>query len=112
MADTPPPAPPGKPAKGRAEKVAAIDQIADNFPPIPGPKPKTYLEWSGTIQMTILLGVICVICGAMLWLWWWNRPTLRDLPAVLAAGGVPATQPLAPKDAIDLADRLQTSHTA
>lgn len=62
-----------------------VASLARRVPPPKVPKPKTFLEWSGTWQMSLLLGFICLLAGGFLWGWVASRPDLQDAVALVQA---------------------------
>ena len=84
----------------------SLTDITKSVPRIPAPK--TYLERWGIIQMSVLIGVICLVCFTMIAMWWSTRPTYADCAALFAAGRGAATQPVTPEQVVELVDRMQS----
>lgn len=78
---------PDTPDKERSEQA---EEILDRFPEIGPPKPRSFLEWSGSRQMTAVLAVICVMAFGCLLSWTLTQPTLADAQAL--AGSLPDGQ--------------------
>ena len=75
------------------------------------PGPSSYLEWSGSLQMTILLIVICLFGASFLVAWITTRPDLADAVKLLApATDAATTQRVAPERVIELLGELQQAH--
>jgi len=89
------------------------ESLADIIKRVPSlPQPKTYLEWSGIRQMTLLLAFICLVTGVFLIVWGVTRPALEDVKAMIAVTGAgdQTGAPLTPEKAAELLESLQSKH--
>ena len=75
------------------------------FPPIGRPDPASYLEWSGTWQMTIVLVIICVAVAGFSAVWAFTMPTIEDVRALAEGGSLDD-----PKVAAELLEQLRDGH--
>src|SRR5437870_6876934 len=94
------------PDSGRTRE--SVTDIVQGFPEFGAPKP-TYLERSGTLQMSLLLGGICLITVAFLIAWAVSRPTLRDVAEVLHGGA--GSGPVDPDKIVETLGKLHRDHT-
>ena len=69
----------------------SLTDITKSVPRIPAPK--TYLERWGIIQMSVLIGVICLVCFTMIAMWWSTRPTYADARRSLPRAAAPRRNP-------------------
>ena len=73
-------------------------------------KPTSFLELSGTVQMGLLLVVVCLVTLLMLVAWWSTRPTLQDVETLLKAAAGSSQQPLEPEKVAQTLGLLQRDH--
>ena len=88
------------------ERVA---DVVRDFPEIGAPRPTTFLELTGTRQMSFVLGVICVVTVAFLVAWWASRPALQHAEALLR--GSTGTGQLDADKVVETLGKLQRDHT-
>lgn len=89
----------------------SLTEIADRLPALPRPGPKSFLEWSGTVQMAILLTFICALAAVFLVVWGVTRPTLEDVTALVSAGGAEENAKAAtPEQVAEMMSSLQRDH--
>ena len=100
---SPPPALPPRPAE-RAE------EIYSSFPPL-GPKPDSYLQWSGSRQMNVLLVVICAMAVLALAAWTFTRPDAVEAVALLGSRDEGAAV-VNPTEVREVLRELQERHAA
>ena len=59
-----------------------------SFPKVDTP-PRTYLEWTGSWQMSSVLGVICFVTVGLVLSWGSTRPTIQEAQAFAGANADP-----------------------
>ncbi len=89
-------------------EIDTIDDLVKEVPEVGIPKPQSFLELSGVIQMAVLLGVICVAAFVFLLIWWHTLPTLQSTMQLLSS---PQAQPQDPEKILQLWTKLHEAHT-
>ncbi len=76
------------------------------------PKARSFLEWSGVWQMTLLLAFICLLAGGCLLGWTASRPDLADAVALVeAAKATGDAAAVSSQQLAQLLADLETGHT-
>ena len=88
------------PALSKADRSPAVS-VFDRFPDLSA-RP-SYLEWSGTRQMSGVLLIICLVAVGLLITWGYTRPTLQEAQAFTGSN-------TKPEDALRVLIQLRDEH--
>ena len=81
----------------------AEDRISEIAGRLGSVRPPSFQELAGARLATVVLGVICGLAVAFLVTWWWTRPSLAEVQALVGSSG-------SAKEVLEALQALRSAH--
>ena len=91
------------PPRQAAQRTVTLGELSEPLPQIPDPKPGTFAQLLGSRMAVGVLIAICVMTVVIWTAWWFERPTLEQVKALLGTSA-------AAKEILEAQRQMQTEH--